>query len=122
MVSNTLSFAKRKNRPKEVAELINADVCGPMQEKFIAGAEYFVCDFSKFRRVFFLKNKSEVVNCLKTFFMEIKTVGHTVKEFLISDNGKKFVNQDVKMLLESDGIDRTSVQCSLNDSCEITAN
>lgn len=52
------SFNHRKNRPINPGGIINADVCGPMQEESIGGSRYFVCckdDFSKFRR-FFLQN------------------------------------------------------------------
>lgn len=45
------TFGTRKNRPIVPGGLINADVCGPMQEISVGGARYFVCfkdDFSKF--------------------------------------------------------------------------
>lgn len=88
------SFTTRKNRASSPGELIHADVCGPMQEVSLGGARYYVCfkdDYSKFRRVFFLKGKSEVANCLKIFLNEAKTVGLVVREFLC-DGGKEFDN------------------------------
>ena len=53
-----------------MGELIHSDVCGPMQEVSISGARYFRTfkdDFSRYRRVYFLRNKSEVKDKLKDF-------------------------------------------------------
>lgn len=77
-----------------------------MQEDSVGGAKYFLClkdDYSRYRRVFFLKSKVEVVNCLKTFLNEADVAGHTIKEFLC-DGGKGFNNKDVRSVLESKGI------------------
>ncbi|GBO34279.1 hypothetical protein AVEN_151205-1 [Araneus ventricosus] len=100
------TFGTKKNRPTVAGEQINADVCGPMQEISLGGARYYVCfkdDFIKFRRVFFKRKKSEVVNCLKTCISESEAAGHRIKE-LLSDGGTEFNNSEVKALLASKGI------------------
>lgn len=77
-----------------------------MQEQSVGGSRYFVCfkdDFSKYKRVFFLKKKSEVARCLSTFLNETSVAGHVVKE-LLYDGGKEFDNTEVKEILESKGI------------------
>lgn len=92
-----LSFGKRQNRPTKVGELIHADVCGPMPEKSLGGSKYYVVfkdDFSKYRRVYFLKQKSEVKDKLSQFISEVKTRGHCIKE-LLTDGGGEFNNSDV---------------------------
>lgn len=51
-------FRTRKDWPTKPGEIFHADLAGQMQEKSLGGARYFLClkdDFSKFRRVFFLK-------------------------------------------------------------------
>jgi len=61
------SFGTRKSRPSIVRKQINADVCGPMTERLVGGAHYYVCfedDYSKLRHVFFITTKSEVAGCL----------------------------------------------------------
>ena len=101
------SFGERKDRPSLPGELINSDVCGPMSEKSVGGSNYFVCfkdDFTKFRRVFFLRHKSEVEDKLKQFLTETDVVGYKIKQFL-SDGGKEFDNNQVHNLLEKRGID-----------------
>jgi hypothetical protein len=58
------SFGTWTTRPNVIGEQINADVCGPMIEISAGGACYYVCfkdDYSKYRRMFFLATKNEVV-------------------------------------------------------------
>ena len=103
-----LPFNKnRVNRPTVTGEQIHADVNGPISMKSLGGARYYVCfkdDFSKFRRVFFLKQKCEVSTVLEAFLNEAKTNGHVVKSFRC-DGGKEFDNKKVSELLADRGIE-----------------
>lgn len=105
-------FKARKERPTAAGDQINADVCGPMQVESLGGKRYYVCfkdDYSKFRRVFFLKQKSEVAKCFGIFLEEAKTAGHRIKE-LLCDNGGEFINAAMEELLGKNGITlRTSM-------------
>ncbi|GFY09868.1 retrovirus-related Pol polyprotein from transposon TNT 1-94 [Trichonephila clavipes] len=95
-------FGTRKQRATTPGDLINIDVCGPMQQQSLGGAKFYVCfkdDFTKFRRVFFMQSKSEVSKCLETFLNEAKNAGHMVKEVL-SDGGGEVINSTVKSILE----------------------
>lgn len=77
-----------------------------MQNKSIAGASYYLCfkdDYSKYRQVFFLKQKSEVVKKLKIFLAEAEVAGHVIKE-LQSDGGLEFNNSEVRSILQQKGI------------------
>ncbi|GFQ85896.1 retrovirus-related Pol polyprotein from transposon TNT 1-94 [Trichonephila clavata] len=99
-------FGTRKQRATTPGELINIDVCGPMQQQSLGGAKYYVCfkdDFTKYRRVFFMQFKNEVSKCLETFLNEAKNTGHMIKEVL-SDGGGEVINSTVKSLLEKSGI------------------
>ncbi|GFR13398.1 retrovirus-related Pol polyprotein from transposon TNT 1-94 [Trichonephila clavata] len=99
-------FGTRKQRATTPGELINTDVCGPMQQQSLGGAKYYVCfkdDFTKYRRVFFMQSKNEVSKCLETFLNEAKNTGHMIKEVL-SDGGGEVINSTVKSLLEKSGI------------------
>lgn len=102
-------FKSRPYRATSVGEVINADVNGPMSVESLNGARYFVCfkdDFSKFRRIFFIKRKSEVSSCLRIFLKEILNHGHTVKE-LRCDGGGEFACGEVKKILAEEGISLT---------------
>ena len=55
---------------KRKMQLIHIDVCGPMQTESICGAKYFVTfidDYSRCCKVYFLKQKNEVLNKFKEF-------------------------------------------------------
>ena len=100
------SFGVRKQRATKAGELIHADVVGPMHQKSLGNAKYFVClkdDFSKYRRVFFMHSKNEVSKCIKIFVNEAKNAGYVIKEVL-SDGGTEFQNSEVRKILESEGI------------------
>jgi len=48
------SFGTQTSQPSIVGEQINTDVCGPMTERSVGGAHYYVCfknDYSKLCRV-----------------------------------------------------------------------
>ncbi|UYV73839.1 hypothetical protein LAZ67_11001072 [Cordylochernes scorpioides] len=68
--------------------------------------EIFVCfkdDFTKYRSVYFLKEKSQVIEKLEQFLLETKTTGHIVKEIL-TDGGKEFVNKEASKITNKYGI------------------
>jgi transposase InsO family protein len=72
----------------------------------VGGARYFFCfkdDYSKYRRVFFITTKSEVVDCLRKFLKEVKIAGHVTK-VLLSDGGKEFNCEALQRVFEDYGI------------------
>ncbi|GBN61903.1 Retrovirus-related Pol polyprotein from transposon TNT 1-94 [Araneus ventricosus] len=101
------SFHSRAVRSTKSGDQINADVVGPMEEDSVGGSRFILVlkvGYTKFRRVFFLKAKSEVPNCIETFLNEAKTACHTVKQMLC-DPGTEFINHSVKKILNDRGID-----------------
>ncbi|UYV80857.1 hypothetical protein LAZ67_19002001, partial [Cordylochernes scorpioides] len=102
-----LSFESREQYAStQPGNLIHVDVCGPMQEVPKGGMRYFVCfkdDFTKYRSVYFLKEKSQVIEKLEQFLLETKTTGHIVKEIL-TDGGKEFVNKETSKITNKYGI------------------
>jgi transposase InsO family protein len=102
--AHRLPFGTRTKTTK-AGQRVHTDVCGPFQES-MSGFKYFVLfkdDYTKFRTIYFLKEKSEVAEKLSQFLAETKTVGHVIKE-LLSDNGKEFDNKDVRSMLQKEGI------------------
>lgn len=97
-------FSTRRRATKP-GELIHSDVCGPF-ESSMSGYRYFVLfkdDFTKFRIIYFIKEKSEVADKLNQFIAETKITGYVIKE-LFSDNGREFDNKQVKDTLQKEGI------------------
>lgn len=69
----------------------------------ISKYRYFVLfkdDFSKFRFVCFMREKSEVHEKLEIMLVEANTAGHEVKEIL-SDNGGEFDNKMVRGMVSN---------------------
>ena len=102
-----LPFKQRIDRSVTVGEIIHADVLGPLETTWMDGARYYVCfkdDYSKFRRLFFLKHKNEVCKSLEQFSNETQTNGHSVKR-LGCDGGKEFDNKDFAKVLARRGIE-----------------
>ncbi|KRZ24439.1 Retrovirus-related Pol polyprotein from transposon TNT 1-94 [Trichinella pseudospiralis] len=100
------SFQSRKYRPRAPGKLIHADLCALMHVTSLGGSKYFLVfkdDFSRYRRVFFLKRKNDVTQCLETFLNESRTAGNTV-ECILRDGELEFNNADVKDILQRRGV------------------
>lgn len=106
------TYRTRTVKPKNPGEIISGDLCGPMEYISLGGSRYCLVlkdYYTKFRRVFFLKDKTEVADCLEMFFNECQTAGHIVKVFM-SDGGTEFCNVKVRKILSDRGITmRTSM-------------
>lgn len=103
--AHKLKFGTREHTTAP-GQLIHADVCGPIEVASARSYRYFVLfkdDYSKYRHVYFMKEKSEVASKLEQMLAETRTLGHTVKE-LLSDNGLEFNNEAVRQILNRYGI------------------
>ena len=90
-------------------QCIHSDVCGPMPTQSIAGNKYFLTfidDYSRYYKIYFMKNKSEVFNKLN--FKEFESI--TTNECGCSigtsrtDNGGEYLSKDFESYLKSKGI------------------
>lgn len=101
------SFKESQNRAIVCGGVVHVDVCGPMQTTSFGGSRYMLLlkdDYSRFRFVYFLKEKSEVIEKLRVFIKQAeKSDGHMIKK-IRSDNGTEFINAAVKKLFEENGI------------------
>lgn len=101
------SFMKREEKEKECGAIIHADVCGYFDKQSFGGAKYFLLlkdDYSHFRTVYFLKQKSEVASRIKQFVNLAKNqTQHSIK-VLRSDNGTEFVNKQLSEFYADLGI------------------
>lgn len=102
-----LVFGNRVDKSTNPGDLIFADVCGPMEEKDLAGYRYFLVfkdDFSGFRVTYLLRQKDEVKQKLPIFIEMVKTQAQLNIKELRTDGGKEFDNCDVKRFAESVGL------------------
>lgn len=99
-----LPFPSGRTRANQVGQLIHADVCGPTTP---SGARFFLLftdDFSGWRHVYFLKQKSEVSEFCKDYFNLLRNETGNLVHTLRSDNGGEFVSSSFKSWLSEKGI------------------
>jgi hypothetical protein len=100
------TFGTRIDNTQSSGELIQSDVCGPMQESSFHGFRYFVAfmdDFSKYRHVYFMKQKSEVAEKLKQFLAKPRQWVILFRE-LLTDGGGEYERKEVAEILHQQGI------------------
>lgn len=61
-------FSVSQSRARQIGELVHTDLCGPFEVESLGQSKYFLLlkdDYSNYRVVYFLKNKSEAKRKLK---------------------------------------------------------
>jgi len=91
-------------RKCEVGEIVHADIIGPMECSSLSGSRFALVmkdELTAFRTVYFLKNKSQVIDMVEKYLQTVKEeTGKAVKRFR-SDNGTEFVNYSMNKLFQS---------------------
>ena len=104
--SHRNTFKPNDTRVKTVFSLIHSDVWGPAPVGTSLGFKYFVIfvdDCSRATWVYFMKQKSEVVDKFILFYKMIQTQFQTSIKILRSDNGGKFVNNSMSQFFRETG-------------------
>lgn len=100
-------FKRSNTVTTEVCELIHMDVCGPMEVLSLGGSKYFLLirdDYSCYRYVYFLANKSQVVERISQFIkLAERETGKKVKT-IRTDNGTEFINKELSKICQTNGI------------------
>lgn len=103
-----LPFSKQSSsRCKEILGLIHTDLCGPMPNKSLSGARYFLTfidDFSRKTFVYFLKSKEEVFDKFKLFKNLVEKETDRKIKMIRSDNGGEYINNQFQEFLQQQGI------------------
>lgn len=102
-------FKHTGTRASSLLEVIHSDVCGPMEEKSLGGARYYVTfidDYSRKVFVYHIHSKSQVLDCFKEFKKLVETQLQTKIKILRSDNGKEYVNEAFDKFCKESGIKR----------------
>ena len=104
---HNISFQNNRYRAKDVAEIIHADVKGLHRTVCYMGEKYFLIlidDYSKAGRVYMMKEKREVYDCIVTYANHLENLtGKRIKK-LRCDNKKEFLNKDVYNFAKGKGI------------------
>lgn len=96
-----------RHRASKIGELVHSVVCGPMRQKYLNGALYFVIfqdDYSGYRVVNFIKTKSEVFGHLKNFSAKLENETNNHIMTLRSDNGGEYMSNHLQTWLKEKGV------------------
>jgi transposase InsO family protein len=100
-------FKLGRTRAIQIGQLIHSDVCGPMPIATPRGSKYFVLftdDFSGYRTVYFLKQKSDVADSFKDYVNILRTETGQPFHTLRADNGGEFNGHEFREWLSTNGI------------------
>nr|GEX73343.1 integrase, catalytic region, zinc finger, CCHC-type, peptidase aspartic, catalytic [Tanacetum cinerariifolium] len=98
---------KAKNTIMEVLNTLHVDLCEPMRVHSINGKKYILVigyDYSRFTWVDFLRIKDETLEFVTKFLTQIQVSHNKTIRFIRTDNGIKFVNQNLTEFYEKIGI------------------
>lgn len=90
-----LKFLTSEQRIKRVGELAHANWCGLMEEASITNSKYsllFKNYYSKFRKIYFLRSKSEVPKYFKKYLKRLKCETGNKLQTLRIDNNLEYIN------------------------------
>lgn len=93
----------------KVLELIHADICGPIEPVSSSGKRYLLCfidDYSQKGWVYFLFEKSEALECFKTFKKLVEKEAEESVKCLRTDRGGEFNSINFNLFCEKEGIKR----------------
>ena len=97
------------HRASQILELVHSDVCGPFKINSTGGARYFVTfvdDFSRKLWIFFISQKSQVLEKFRHFVQLMRTsTGKTIQS-LRTDNGGEYTSKAFIDFCSSNGIQR----------------
>lgn len=104
---HNVPFKNNRYRAKELLEIVHTDVCGPFQNTGFRGERYFIAfidDYSKIARVYTMKSKAEVSECIKDYVNECENLTSKRVKKLRCDNGKEYLNNEVSKFAKGKGI------------------
>ncbi|KAH9138125.1 hypothetical protein AeRB84_017508 [Aphanomyces euteiches] len=104
-----LPFPKRSlSTTSEPFALVHSDICGPMRHPALRDRSWyfitFTDDYSRYGFVFFLKNKSDALQCFKEFTAYCRTQFDLPVRCLRSDNGGEYFSNLFSEFLLENGI------------------
>lgn len=102
-------FPSSTFRANQVLEKVHSDLCGPMRTRSIGGAFYiltFIDDYSRKTFVYFLKEKSQVLDAFMIFKTLMENQTEKRIKILRTDGGGEYTSKDFEHVCEKNGIKR----------------
>lgn len=104
---HNVPFKNNRSKAQEILEIVHTDVCGPFSTTGFKGEKYFISfidDYSKIARVYVMKSKSEVFDCVIEYINEVENLTGKRVKILRCDNGKEYLNGKIYNFCKSKGI------------------
>lgn len=96
-----------RSRVRHSGLFFHTDICGPMQVSSQGGARYFAVfkdDYSSYRFVFILKQRSEIYDVFKKLYqLSLTQTGHHITK-LRSNNAKEYLSSRFQAFIDEKGI------------------
>ena len=96
-------FLPKGNRLNDLLELVNIDVCGPINIRAHGGYEYFIIftdDDSRYGYVYLMHHKSDSFEKFKEYRTEVeKQLGKPIKAIRLDRDGEYLSNEFVDHLV-----------------------
>lgn len=102
-----LPFEKSRKRASRPLEIIHTDVCGPIEPNTWDNKKYFrtfMDDYTHYTMVYLVTGKYEVVSFVKQYIMEVEAYFNFKVSKLRCDNGREYINEDLKSWCKAKGI------------------
>jgi len=109
-----LGKSKRSSHPQRTTPratvpgmILHFDTIGPMPERSLGGAVYYVLckdSYSSYRKIFFVSSKSDIPNNVKQILSQatIETGNRVLR--IVTDNGTEYKNTNLRNFLDQSGI------------------
>lgn len=104
---HNIPFKNNRKGAKGILEIVHTDVCGPFKTVGFRGENYFISfidDYSKIAKVYSIKSKAEVFDCIVQYVNECENLTGKKTKFLRCDNGKEYLNSDIYNFAKERGI------------------
>uniref|UniRef100_H3H730 Integrase catalytic domain-containing protein n=1 Tax=Phytophthora ramorum TaxID=164328 RepID=H3H730_PHYRM len=101
--------SNRDKRRYDTFELLQFDICGPMEEESLGGSKYLlliVDEASGCMKGFCLRAKSESEDCIKTYVTKVQTQFGKKVKFVRHDGAREFATNSLKAFYEVEGIEQ----------------
>ncbi|MBW0469135.1 hypothetical protein O181_008850 [Austropuccinia psidii MF-1] len=105
--SHQLPYKGKLRKAPYAGHTVHSDLSGKISALTIGGGQYylkFTNDFSKFKTIYILKNKSETCEAMKYYINQVKKTQNIPVKVVVNDNGGEYVSGDVQEFIEKEGI------------------
>lgn len=104
---HNLPFQNNRRKAEDILQIVHTDLNGPHQTTGNRGEKYFLSfidDYSKLVKVYCIRTKDEVYDCLVQYVNEVENITDKKVKELRCDNGTEFINAKVFQFTKEKGI------------------